>query len=413
MLRILYFLLFPVLLVYPNGLLADTYLNYLYVVFVFICFILFDKKYAFKFLIVNRFFLWLFYIVLVANICSTLLTLKVGAFDYLSSTFRYLNYFLISSILVSTTQNANDLRFWMKSFLFGFILSLLILFLDSFRIPWIEPIFKIDSFEEKNTLDIYFRAFGAYLSPISAGVFLLNSFLLFMTILVTKVLAQRNLKIILWILSFLSVIGVIMTASRTSLVALGLVSLLLFLYSGIKLKYIFFLAIFCIVIYKVGFLDVYFDNIILRNENEATVGQGILEGSGRTDTFENSIKLFYDERTFFFGVGPSEYSLGDGVHSMAHNGFLSLLFCYGLFGVILFILTIVKLIKISNLRKLKLINPESSKFLRPYLFLFIVTNSITFISSDGPVTHFWLIFLILFLYFFENFIKYKNFSFGK
>ena len=176
MLRFLYFFIFPIILVYPNGLFAGTYLNYIYTIFVFFTFLIFDKKNKFKFTIVNKFFLLLFLIVLIGNMSSSLIRYDIELLDYLSSTLRYFIYFVISTLLISTSRNERDFKFWTKSFLFGYGLSLVVLILDSFRINWIETVFKVTSFEERNTLEIYFRAFGAYLSPISAGIFILNSF---------------------------------------------------------------------------------------------------------------------------------------------------------------------------------------------------------------------------------------------
>lgn len=402
MLRWLYFLIFPVFLAYPNGLLANTYLNYVYIVFVFISFMLFDKKKRIRFTVTNKFFVALFCIILVANLCSSLIKYDIDFFNYLSSSLRYLTYVLISTIMVSTVSNGTDFRFWIKSFLFGFSLSLIILYLDSYRVLWIDPIFKIISFEELDTLDIYFRAYGAYLSPISAGIFILNAFFLTTALLVTNVIVHKKEKLTLWLFTILSVIGIVMTASRTSLVALGTSIVFLVLFSKNRIKFIFISVFAIIIIYQSGILESYIENVTLRSETEMSGGKSALEGSGRVDTVLNSIRLFFNERTFFFGVGPSEYALGDGTYSLAHNGFLSVIFCYGLMGVVLFFRTGRNLYKLVFSNKSRVSNGHD-KFMKLYLGLFVIGNFITFISSDGPVTHFWLVFFIFFLFFIENY----------
>ena len=405
MLRFLYFMIFPVMLVYPNGLLANTYLNYIYVVFVFICFLVFERGNKFYFTIVNSFFFFLFLIILFANLWSMLINTSIPEFNYIASTFRYLSYFFIAHILVNTTQNSRQFRFWVISFFVAFSLSLLLVVLDDLRYNWIEATFQIIPFRDRNTLDIYFRAYGAFLSPISAGIFILNSLLLTSTLLLTKVIKQKIEKILLWILSIISIVAIVMTASRTSLVGLIASGLIMLVFSKSRIRLIFILLLFVTIVYQIGFLDNYIDNIALRNMDETSSGKSALEGSGRVATALNSIKLFFGERTLLFGVGPSEYSVGDGTYSMAHDGFLSLLFCHGFFGVVLFFSIIMKLHNVITKKQMSLMNISKAHFLKMYFYLFIITNAITFISSDGPVTHFWLLYLLFFIYFVENYIS--------
>lgn len=407
MLRFFYFLIFPLLLAYPNGLLVGTYLNYVYIVLVFISFLLFDKRNRISFSMTNKFFLALFFLILFANLNSSLIRFDIELFDYLSSTLRYLSYFLISTIMVSTVSNSSDFEFWIKSYLFGFLLSLVVLYLDSYRIFWIDPVFKIVSFEELNTLDIYFRAYGAYLTPISAGMFILNTFFLTLSLFVTNIIVNKKEKLILWLLTVLSVIGIVMTASRTSLIALGVSICLLILINKKRIQFILTAFFAVIIIYQTGILNNYLENISMRNETQISGGLSLLEGSGRVDTVMNSIRLFFNERTFFFGVGPSEYAVGDGTYSLAHNGFLSLVFCYGFVGFILFLFISVRLYKMV-FSKDSYFNINIHKFLKLYLGLFFVGNFTSFISSDGPVTHFWIISFLFFLFFIQKYIEIKK-----
>lgn len=403
LLKFFYFLLFPMLLAYPNGLFVDTYVNYYYVLFVFLSFILFDTNHSFKLVLANKFFLSLWGIVLIANIWSLIFSYEISLFNYLSSTLRYLSYFLIASVIVSTTKTGKDFRFWVNSFLTGFTLSLIVLFLDAYRIPWIDSTFKIVSFADLNTLDIYYRAYGSYLSPISAGVFVLNAFLLIISLLVTNNNLPKSNKLFLGILAIFSTVAIVMTASRTTMVAFGASILFLILFSKHKFKFLIILLFLSVIVYQTGILDHYFENILLRNENQDIFRVGILQGSGRIETLIHSLNLYFDYRTTLFGVGPTEYSIGDGSYSYAHNGFVSLFLCYGFLGFILFLTTGIDIYKRIIKRELALHKRDNNKFLNLYSFLFFSINMIAFISSDGPVSHFWLIFFLFFLFFVEKY----------
>lgn len=386
--KFIYFLLFPILLVYPNNLWEGRYINYIYVFFCFgLCFF-FQNKNGVKSNKITSFFGCVLLLVLIANVFSAISSFNIELSDYIATTLRYLSYFILASFLFNTTKSQYDLFFWIKSFLFGFLLSLIVIILDSNRVGFVEPVFKMTTFESKETLDIYFRAYGAYLSPISAGVFLLNTFVILNTTML-YVKFKKKITIVLYGILFLTVVCIIMTASRTALVGLIIYLLLATLQSKQRVKILLIAAVASLAIFYSGIIDVYIENILLRNERDTHASQNVLEGSGRFDTFINSLKLYFDWRTFFFGVGPSEYSKGDGIYSLAHNGFLSVLLCYGVIGFILFY------------RVLKFIYNQvfNNTFLKKLFYYYLIVNSICFISSDGPVTHFWMINFIVFLYF--------------
>lgn len=395
--RIIYFLLFPVLLAYPNKLFEGLYINYAYI---YVCYalILFNtlsvKKRGDRIVV---FWAWLFIVVLFANIFSILSNNKVSVTDYVSSSFRYLSYFVLTLLLFKTTNNSSDLIFWIKSMLFGLFISLIIIILDSSRVGFIEHIYKMDTFESKGTLDIYFRAYGAYLSPVSAGIFLLNAIIMiYTTILYVSI--GKKIKVLLYTIVTISVVCIFMTASRTALIGLIVFALLIVLKSKRRIR-IFLLILFLITaIQMTGIIDTYVENILLRNERDSLISNNILEGSGRVDTLINSVRINYGWRTFLFGVGPSEYTTGDGFYSLAHNGFVSLILCYGLLGAILFYRVLVYIFRIVR----------RNHFLKLLYTFFIIVNSITFISSDGPVTHFWLINYICFMYFMFYYSYYRN-----
>jgi len=407
MLRLIYFLIFPFILVYPNGLLANTYLNHIYIYLAFIFFLIFERGNKSKFTKTNSFFLFLFVFVLIANIWSIQQKNEIPTFNYFASTLRYLSYFLLSHIIVNSTKNEKQFKFWIYSFSFGFILSLILIFLNAYRVLWVETIFQMSTFEEKQTLEVYFRAYGAYLSPISASIFILNYLLLLLSLLSNRILGTTGEKIGIWFLTIISIIAIFFTASRTSLIGLVATLIIILFFSKFKFKFrLIFISIACgIIVYQTGILNQFIENVFIRSENETAIGNNILIGSGRIETAINSIRLYFGQRTFYFGVGPTEYSIGDKVFSMAHNGFLSLLFCYGIAGVYLFIRLVWKLRQSIKIKIVNIAQLNYSRFLKFYFYLFVIINSITFITSDGPVTHFWLIYFLIFIFFIENSIS--------
>lgn len=369
----------------------------------FFCFglsLFFQNKNGVKSNKITSFFGCVLLLVHIANVFSAISSFTVESSDYIATTLRYLSYFVLTSFLFNTTKSQYDFYFWIKSFLFGFLLSLIVIILDSNRVGFVEPVFKMTTFESKETLDIYFRAYGAYLSPISAGVFLLNTFVILNTTML-YVKFKKKITIVLYGILFLTVVCIFMTASRTALVGLVFYLLLATLQSKQRVKILLIAAVASLAIFYSGIIDVYIENILIRNERDTHASQNVLEGSGRFDTFIYSLKLYFDWRTFFFGVGPSEYSKGDGIYSLAHNGFLSVLLCYGVIGFILFY------------RVLKFIYSQvfNNTFLKKLFYYYLIVNSICFISSDGPVTHFWMINFIVFLYFIFIYAKMKKLKF--
>ncbi len=406
MLKILYFFIFPILLIYPYGILEGTYLNYVYIIFVFICFVFFDKnRISFKFN--NIFFLSLFILIIIADFVSFQITPTQNAFNYFASSFRYLLYFFIATILISTTKNFQDLKFWLNSFFVAYFLSLILIILDSFKIPLVGLLFRVTSFEDLNTLDIYYRAYGSYLSPISAGTFIVNTMILIVPLFTSNIKLSKSLKVFGILLLIFSIVSLIATASRTAIVALGVLFLFLATTSKHRFKFLFFLLLLIIIVINVEFIKPFIQNIFLRTTRNTNFNQSLLEGSGRLATYKNSLRLFFDVRTFFFGVGPAEYSKGDESFSYAHNGFLTIILCYGLIGMGLFIFIIKKLFKSIKYIKENSIKSYASK----YFWYFLIINAVMFIASDGPVTHFWLIYFVFFSYIFyanSNVIYQKN-----
>jgi hypothetical protein len=347
------------------------------------------NKGVFNVNLVSAFFWSLFLIVFAGNLFSMIHQKDIELTDYFVTILRYLSYFVLAMLLLLVTKKKSDLQFWVKAFLVCYFLSLILIILDSFKVPFVEPVFKVITFESYNTLDIYFRAYGAYLSPISAGIFIMNVLVVLLTYLFfnEKKESRWNVFYIVLIITA-SIVCLIMTASRTAILGFLVLLLLLVWESKRKWSILFFGVLVGAVIYQSGLIDVYIENIIMRNEKESATSTNILEGSGRLDTLKNSIRLFFDYRFFLTGVGPSEYNKGDGVYSLAHNGFASVLFCYGIIGFIVFY---------RFIKKMYLLSVKQNNYVKNVFRIFMIVNLVTFLSSDGPVTHFWLVSFVIFV----------------
>lgn len=402
LINVLYYLLFPMILVYPHNLFEGLYLNYVYVVVVSVIFILFDKNRRFSRGLFEPFFLGLFLVVGAANLISEIYHPLWPTASYLSSSFRYLSFFLVSLVICCTSTSKERVLFWLRSFYFTLAVSLTIIFLDANKSMVIQRLYRVVSFESLNTSDIYFRAYGAFLSPISAGIFLLNSFILSVSLYVSKVFKARKYNLFLLVVSVASIAGIVVTGSRTSLVGLLVsFSLLIIITKRIRLFFLIFILLF-ITYQETSFIRPFIENIEVRNENNTKYTSNILEGTGRLSTYENAIRLFFGPRTFFTGVGPTEYNYGDNIFSYAHNGFLSLILCYGFIGLLLFVALFRGVYKkVQNI--LARGRSEVAVFFQIFFWIYLITNCVTFISSDGPVTYFWILFLVLFVWIFRTF----------
>lgn len=390
-------LLFPILLLYPSGLLEGLYINYIYIIILFF-YLHITKNTTNKINYLVQGFIGLFITVLLATIFSALLA-NIDEVQIFSILMRYLSYVFFVLILCQTTKSYEDFSFWIKSFFITFSISVIIIIFDAFRVEFVESIFKVTSFESKNTLDVFFRAYGSYLSPISAGVFLLNILVVLVYYLFINGLKEQKQYLQLIVLIALTTIAIITTGSRTSLVGLIVLLLLVTAVSEKRLRIIFFFLLFGLLVFQTGILDNYIQNITLRIERESAISRNVFEGSGRVATLVNSIRLFLDWRTFFFGVGPAEYSTGDGAFSYAHNGFVSILLAYGLVGFSIFIYFIKQLI----------VNSKNTKFFKVVVF-YLIVNSVSFLTSDGPTTHFWILNFVFFNYYIFYGKKYSYIS---
>jgi hypothetical protein len=157
------------------------------------------------------------------------------------------------------------------------------------------------------------------------------------------------LRLFYLITLFLGIITIALFASRGAFLAMVLPIIFISFKRFHSIRSIFLITSFLSIIILGFSLTNYFDALIVRFTDAS-----LFTGSTRTEVWSGSLKLFFnsDLLTFLFG-GGSHYSYeicGEAVsvnHFTCHNDFLAILYDYGVFGLIAFVVVLVKLVKSS------------------------------------------------------------------
>lgn len=393
---LLFSLVFPVIFLYPQGILSNTYFNYFFVAFSALILFFFQRSYprslAFRFFF-SLFSLNLFsnsFSLFIGNIDLTML-LKGNAPLFLGLCLSY-----IISIFPSTRLN-----FLKNSLFITFSLALLIILLDGlFKPQWIYDLFYLDDRLKEYTTTIHHRAIGTFLTPVMSGFFCGTV----MTYSLIMLISSNKNKYFFVGLFGISAVCLILTASRTNMLAILLMfASILFLQQKNRknLKNLaFLLLVICILIFVIDFtfLNSTFENLQFRNEQ---FKEGAFQGTGRTATFLSAIKNKFDYRCFGWGIGTAEYSIIEqSTFSLAHNGFLSIFLPFGLIGIILYFRMFKKYIRLK-IQKESMIN---NTFVTSWIFLTLGT----FFSADMPVSLFYIVLLATILSFNDRINQHFN-----
>lgn len=363
-------LIFPMSFLYPQGIWFGLYLNYIFISFCAL--LLFFSQLRIR----TTFALTFYFRIFILNLFGNLFSYAVGniSFELMVKSSAPIFIAMCTSYIIANIEEHN-LDYMKKSIFITFLLVLFLVILDGTLKPyWIYNLFYVKE-NQLNILDtIFHRAVGPLLSPIMSGFFCAT--------IVIYAFAQIAYKKKIILHSFLFVIGgvgLLLTASRTSMLAVGfvLITYMLF-YRVISKKSIFLFVIICITIIVIGdwsFLENISDNLAARNEH---LSSGVFEGTGRTDTFISALKYKFDFRCLFWGIGLGEYSVvEDSTFSLAHNGLLSIFLPLGLLGVFLHFY-----LYRNYLYRYKKFHSGSNLFVSLWILLLLGT----FLSADLPVS---------------------------
>lgn len=361
----------PVFFLFPRGVGNGHYLHYVYIL---ICaFILYFSRHK---LIKNR--ALKFYVsLLLLDIFANSFSFIVGEIP-LSLWIARETPLVIATCMAFIISNFDEgnLRVLRSVIYVTFILALFLVILDGTIKPnWIYELFYVKDSKDIELIDsIFHRAVGSFVTPYMAGIFC-ATLVLFS---ICNILFVR--KIIYNVLLFVfGSIGLILTASRTSMLALFLAILfLLFFYKVKNKRNILILSVVCLLLVvtsDLSFLNDIIENLMNRN---AQLEEGIFKGTGRLAAFNSVIENKLDFRCLFWGIGLAKYSIVEGTgFSLAHNGFLSIIIPFGLLGLILHLH--MYFFYIMQYRKKK------DRF-SLFISLWIIFLLGTFFSADSPVS---------------------------
>lgn len=198
---------------------------------------------------------------------------------------------------------------------------------------------------------------------------------------------EKKLKRILFnlITMMMSIILILVTSSRGSILALFLTSVVYIVWYLRKVKfkpqYVFLILV--IILFMGSLLFTYIDPVINMLFSRLSYNE-LLQGSGRNYIFSEAVEVFMDKPVFGVGLGNFKNISSSG--NRTHNLYLELLTETGLIGFLIFITMSLRIVA-----KINRINPRYI----PYYFIFIamLLNGLTINMLD--LRHFWLIIGVL------------------
>ena len=111
--------------------------------------------------------------------------------------------------------------------------------------------------------------------------------------------------------------------------------------------------------------------------------ENVLTGNGRTLIYKEHMKAWaIDIRTILFGAGVTQYVDALGLVSAQHNMILQIIECYGIFGALVFFVTIIKPVKGFIKERLPI------EAWLPILSVLIFTQSIQFVNPYNLMLHY-------------------------
>ena len=367
---------FPVVFLYPQGLLYGTYLNYAYVLLCAV--LLYSLRTGYVESFSFEFYKRLFILNLFANSVALLLA-KINVMQFISGNASMICAVCLNFIIAAIPKEKEDIM--KKMIQITIIAVLLLIILDGIWKPsWMYPLYY---FKGSTNLEVLFtfhhRAIGPLLSPAMAGFFCV-------TIIVYSFVYLAYHK--WWSLSYIALfifssLGLLLTASRTSMLALAIMFLFTFVFYRVRKK----VSIICLctaVIVAISLSDLSFLNDIVQNltYRETQISNGVFEDTGRMAAIISALQNKFDARCLLWGIGSAEYSTVEGSSfSLAHNGLLSIFLPFGVAGIYLH----------YKLYKHYLIFRDDEYWEDTYpLFvsLWMVTLMGTFLSADMPISYF-------------------------
>lgn len=150
-------------------------------------------------------------------------------------------------------------------------------------------------------------------------------------------------KFIFVFCSILTAIVILLQASRGSLLTLALALIIILFQSHIKFQYKLLSIIFLILLVVIFFQEGFFDLLINRmSEDDGT-------GSGRTEIWSKKLDYLLENPIYFIGAGYlGSLKTFPPFNFDCHNEYISLLLNYGVAGLMLFFVEVIRLFRCRN-----------------------------------------------------------------
>lgn len=216
--------------------------------------------------------------------------------------------------------------------------------------------------------------------------YLLIPYVLSMHYFITA-LQGKKIKNVLFnfVTMLISIILILITSSRGSILALILTSTIYLLWylrkNKFKLHYI--LLILAIILLVGSLMLTYLDSVINTFFSRISYND-LMEGSGRNVIFSEAIETFIDNP--FWGVGLGNFKNISQSGTRTHNLYLELLTETGLIGFLIFFIIIIRIVTIIN---------RIDQIYISYYFSFIAMLLNGFTINMLDLRHFWLIIGVL------------------
>lgn len=159
-------------------------------------------------------------------------------------------------------------------------------------------------------------------------------------------------KILFIVTIVLSLVVLILNASRGALFAAGVATIIAITFSKLKMKEKIIISLIMIVGLIYLYQNSYFDLLQYRIDNEDTKG-----GNGRSYIWNIKLKAFFNGNplSMLFGYGyDGGLTLGYNYKRATHNDYLAFLFDYGFIGLFMFVVMLIKpvieALKVRNVR---------------------------------------------------------------
>ncbi|MHC4122470.1 MAG: O-antigen ligase family protein [Planctomycetota bacterium] len=328
--------LWPVIMVYPHSvtygyLPLNIGFDDLYIGIVFLCMTLRKGLPPFKFPIKS---VIVFYLITVfANISGLLEAPSSAQTEIIKAIIKNLGLIMFAWSILISIDNETDVKRHIFVFLGSFAVASIIATLDHFGFAFAQLFYIVEE-------EFHFRAYGPFLSP--AGIGMNTQISLFISILGLSCTKNKRYAIYCGIVAAAIGSALLVSGSRSGWIG-AMSGFLVMILTAKKKGVIFLLAIilFAVMIPILGYQEI--KDIIEINTERTIYGVGA-HGAGRLERWVETIKNPYPTMLFCGRGAVAQRAI---VSKIPHNGYLSVLFLYGLCGTIFISVILWRILKTS------------------------------------------------------------------